>query len=167
MMSISINKQIEQCLYPTLNVQVKKYKLDEVLIKGTVEQIIPVLDGKHHRLTGQRDENEAVTVTESRSERSKKKVEYFLVQLQEGVILKARQVVLATGPTRAQMANIPSWVKSIQESFPEERLRHTVQLMHQRPAARHAAAASACEQQKDVEGKSNFQVPHSTLTCDT
>eukprot|EP00066_Takifugu_rubripes_P005674 XP_003969900.1 PREDICTED: uncharacterized protein LOC101066132 [Takifugu rubripes] len=104
--------------------QVKRYKLDKVLTKGTVEQIIPVLDGKH----------------------DKKKVDYFLVQLQEGIILKARQVVLATGPTRAQMANIPSWVKSIGESFPEERLRHTVELMHHRPAAGHVAAASAlCE----------------------
>ncbi|XP_029702275.1 uncharacterized protein [Takifugu rubripes] len=131
--------------------QVKRYKLDKVLTKGTVEQIIPVLDGKHDKVMGQRDEDEAMTVTESISERSKKKVDYFLVQLQEGIILKARQVVLATGPTRAQMANIPSWVKSIGESFPEERLRHTVELMHHRPAAGHVAAASACEQQKDVE----------------
>lgn len=133
-----------------LNVQVKRYKLDKVLIKGTVEQIIPVLDGKHSRVMGQRDEDEAMTVTESISECSKKKVDYFLVQLQEGIVLKARQVVLATGPTRTQMANIPSWVKSIGENFPEERLRHTVELMHH--AAGHVAAASACEQQKDVEG---------------
>lgn len=148
-----------------LNVQVKRYKLDKVLIKGTVEQIIPVLDGEHDRVMGQRDEDEAMTVTESINERSKKKVDYFLVQLQEGIILKARQVVLATGPTRAQMANIPSWVKSIGESFPEERLRHTVELMHHRPAAGHVAAASACEQQTDVEGRSSFHVPHSTLSC--
>lgn len=147
-----------------INMQVKRYKLDKVLTKGTVEQIIPVLDGEHDKVMGQRDE--AMTVTESISERSKKKVDYFLVQLQEGIILKARQVVLATGPTRAQMANIPSWVKSIGESFPEERLRHTVELMHPRPAAGHVAAASACEQQKDVEGKSSFHVPHSTLSCD-
>uniref|UniRef100_A0A3Q3X0W2 FAD/NAD(P)-binding domain-containing protein n=1 Tax=Mola mola TaxID=94237 RepID=A0A3Q3X0W2_MOLML len=39
------------------------------------------------------------------------------------------QVVVATGPTRAQMANIPSWVKGIGESYPEERLQHTVHLM--------------------------------------
>uniref|UniRef100_A0A3Q3JS89 Uncharacterized protein n=1 Tax=Monopterus albus TaxID=43700 RepID=A0A3Q3JS89_MONAL len=58
------------------------------------------------------------------------RVKYFHVQLQEGNILKARQVVMATGPTRAQMANIPSWVKSIGESYPEERLQHTVYLMH-------------------------------------
>lgn len=147
-----------------LNVQVKRYKLEEVLIKGTVEQIIPVTDGKHDRVVRQTTENEAMTVTES--EVSKKKVEYFQINLQEGIILKARQVVMATGSTRAQMANIPSWVKSIGESFPEGRLRHTVQFMHHQPTARHIAAHSACERQKDVEGKSNFHIPHSTVTGD-
>nr|XP_020461846.1 uncharacterized protein LOC109963562 [Monopterus albus] len=86
--------------------QVKRYNLDKVLVKGTVEHITPVID------------------------HTKKRVKYFHVQLQEGNILKARQVVMATGPTRAQMANIPSWVKSIGESYPEERLQHTVYLMH-------------------------------------
>uniref|UniRef100_A0A8C2WDT6 Zgc:113276 n=1 Tax=Cyclopterus lumpus TaxID=8103 RepID=A0A8C2WDT6_CYCLU len=66
----------------------------------------------------------------------RKRVRYFQVHLQEGIVLKARQVVMATGPTRAQMANIPSWVKSIAESYPEERLQHTVHLMHQLPTAR-------------------------------
>uniref|UniRef100_A0A3B5B2G3 Zgc:113276 n=1 Tax=Stegastes partitus TaxID=144197 RepID=A0A3B5B2G3_9TELE len=79
--------------------QVERYKLDKMLVKGTVEHIIP-------------------------------RLKYFQVQLQEGDILKARQVVMATGPTRAQMANIPSWVQSIGESFPDERLQHTVHLMH-------------------------------------
>ncbi|XP_034419110.1 uncharacterized protein zgc:113276 [Cyclopterus lumpus] len=91
--------------------QVERYNLDKVLLKGTVEHIAPVV--------------------EDRAE-----VRYFQVHLQEGIVLKARQVVMATGPTRAQMANIPSWVKSIAESYPEERLQHTVHLMHQLPTAR-------------------------------
>lgn len=133
------------------------------MIKGTVEQIIPVTDRNHDRMVGQRTENESVTETESASEVSKKKVEYLQINLQEGIILKARKVVMATGPTRAQMANIPSWVKSIGESFPEGRLRHTVQLMHHRPTAQHIAADSACERQKHVEGKSNFYIPLSQV----
>uniref|UniRef100_A0A3P8UH82 Zgc:113276 n=1 Tax=Amphiprion percula TaxID=161767 RepID=A0A3P8UH82_AMPPE len=80
-----------------------RYQLDKVLVKGTVERIIPVTDDRN-------------------------KMED--VQLQEGDILNAQQVVMATGPTRAQMANIPSWVQSIGESYPEERLQHTVHLMH-------------------------------------
>lgn len=149
-----------QCLYNVLselmnlNVQVKRYKLEEVLIKGTVEQIIPVMDEKTDRIM--RTEDEATTVAGSISEGSKKKVEYFQVKLRDGIILKASQIVVATGPTRAQMANIPSWVKSIGESFPEERLRHTVQLMHHRAAAQHIAADVACIGQKDAEGKSDF-----------
>lgn len=139
-----------------LNVQVKRYKLDEVLIKGTVEQIIPVMDERTDRIMRQRTEDEAMTVTESISEGSKKKVEYFQVKLRDGTILKASRVVVATGPTRAQMANIPSWVKSIGESFPEERLRHTVQLMHHQATAQHTAADLACQGQKDAEGKSDF-----------
>lgn len=149
-----------------LNVQVKRYKLDKVLIKGTVEQIIPVMTETTDRIMGQTTEDEAMTVTESISEGSKKKVDYFQVKLQEGIILKASRVVMATGPTRAQMANIPSWVKTIGESFPEERLQHTVQLMHHRPTAQHAAADSACQGQKDVEGKSKFHIRHPTLICD-
>ncbi|XP_070818471.1 uncharacterized protein [Chaetodon trifascialis] len=89
--------------------QVKRYNLDKLLVKGTVEHITPVIE---------------------------KRVKYFQVQLQEGIVLKARQVIMATGPTRAQMANIPSWVESIGESYPEERLQHTVHLMHQLPTAR-------------------------------
>lgn len=140
----------------SLQFQVKRYKLDEVLIKGTVEQIIPVMDEKTDRIMRQRTEDEPMTATESISEGSKKKVEYFQVKLRDGIILKASRVVVATGPTRAQMANIPSWVKSIGESFPEERLRHTVQLMHHRPTAQHIAADLACQGQKDAKGKSDF-----------
>ncbi|XP_045889197.1 uncharacterized protein zgc:113276 [Micropterus dolomieu] len=92
--------------------QVERYNLDKVLVKGTVERITPVIEDKE------------------------KRVKYFQVQLQEGITLKARQVVMATGPTRAQMANIPSWVKSIGESYPEERLQHTVHLMHHLATAR-------------------------------
>uniref|UniRef100_UPI0037E7F986 uncharacterized protein n=1 Tax=Semicossyphus pulcher TaxID=241346 RepID=UPI0037E7F986 len=86
--------------------QVERYNLDKLLVKGTVAHITPVI------------------------EEEKKRVKYFQVQLHEGIVLKARQVVMATGPTRAQMANIPSWVKNIGESYPEERLQHTVHLMH-------------------------------------
>uniref|UniRef100_A0A3Q1G2S4 Zgc:113276 n=1 Tax=Acanthochromis polyacanthus TaxID=80966 RepID=A0A3Q1G2S4_9TELE len=97
--------------------QVERYQLDKTLVKGTVERIIP-------------QETEDITLTERNGDEGKKRVKYFQVQLQEGDILNARQVVMATGPTRAQMANIPSWVQSIGESYPEERLQHTVHLMH-------------------------------------
>ena len=62
--------------------------------------------------------------------REEKEVKFFRVHLRGGTVLEARRVVMATGPTRSQMANIPSWVSAIQESYPEERLRHTVTLMH-------------------------------------
>uniref|UniRef100_A0A673APV6 Zgc:113276 n=1 Tax=Sphaeramia orbicularis TaxID=375764 RepID=A0A673APV6_9TELE len=87
--------------------QVERYSLDKVLVKGTVERIIPV--------TEENEENEEE------------------IQLQEGNMIKARRVVMATGPTRAQMANIPLWVSSIGESYPEGRLQHTVHLMHHLP----------------------------------
>uniref|UniRef100_A0A3Q2ZNF1 Zgc:113276 n=1 Tax=Hippocampus comes TaxID=109280 RepID=A0A3Q2ZNF1_HIPCM len=57
-------------------------------------------------------------------------IKYFQVQLEDGAVLKAHRVVMATGPTRAQMANIPQWVTDIEESYPEELLQHTVHLMH-------------------------------------
>uniref|UniRef100_A0A3P9JNT0 Zgc:113276 n=1 Tax=Oryzias latipes TaxID=8090 RepID=A0A3P9JNT0_ORYLA len=91
--------------------QVQRYKLDKVLIKDTVENIIPV--------TG-----------------VEKRVKYFKVQLQEGGVVKVHHVVMATGPTRAQMANIPSWVQNIGESYPEESLQHTVHLMHWQPKSK-------------------------------
>ncbi|KAG9339510.1 hypothetical protein JZ751_023652 [Albula glossodonta] len=56
---------------------------------------------------------------------------FFRVLLQGGETIEARRVVMATGPTRGQMANIPSWVSSITETYPEDRLQHTVKLMHQ------------------------------------
>ncbi|CAL8379472.1 unnamed protein product [Arctogadus glacialis] len=68
----------------------------------------------------------------------KRRVKYFRVLLQGGVTVEARQVVLATGPTRAQMANIPGWVEGISEDYPEERLQHSVSLMHHLASARHA-----------------------------
>ncbi|XP_049419330.1 uncharacterized protein zgc:113276 [Epinephelus fuscoguttatus] len=112
--------------------QVDRYNLDKVLMKGTVERITPVTEDKEEmeEETDRIKVGEAVRVTEG------KRVKYFQVQLQDGVILKARQVVMATGPTRAQMANIPSWVKGIGESYPDERLQHTVHLMHHLPTAR-------------------------------
>ncbi|XP_029937814.1 uncharacterized protein LOC115380747 [Myripristis murdjan] len=98
--------------------QVERYGLDKVLVKGTVERITPVIDDE-----------------EDREEVSASRVKYFQVQLQEGITLKAHRVVMATGPTRAQMANIPSWVSCIGESYPEDRLQHTVHLMHYLPVA--------------------------------
>ncbi|XP_077570046.1 uncharacterized protein LOC144194697 [Stigmatopora nigra] len=88
--------------------QVKRYNLEKVLVKGSVTRITPTMEEK----TG------------------KKMVKYFRVRLEDGAELKARQVVVATGPTRAQVANIPLWVSQIEESYPEERLQHTVDLMH-------------------------------------
>ncbi|XP_051531219.1 uncharacterized protein LOC127427588 [Myxocyprinus asiaticus] len=86
--------------------QVRKYDLNSVLIRGTVDRIIPVLF-----------EDES-------------KVKFFRVTLHTGENVEAKMVVMATGPSRAQMANIPSWVQAIQESYPEDSLQHTVQLMH-------------------------------------
>lgn len=126
--------------------QVERYKLDNVLVKGTVERISPVIDCL--------EEMEAVDDNMIKGKETeglthdglKKTVKYFQVKLQEGMTIKARSVVMATGPTRAQMANIPSWVGCIGESYPEERLQHTVHLMHHLAAAR----------QKDTEGESDF-----------
>ncbi|XP_065097194.1 uncharacterized protein [Paramisgurnus dabryanus] len=86
--------------------QVRKYDLDSVLIRATADRITPVL-------------------TEDES-----KVKFFNVMLNTGEKVEAKTVVMATGPSRAQMANIPSWVEAIQESYPEGSLQHTVQLMH-------------------------------------
>ncbi|XP_049327342.1 uncharacterized protein zgc:113276 [Astyanax mexicanus] len=86
--------------------QVRRYTLDHVLIKGTVDRITPLLS------------------------ETQKKVEFFRVTLDTGDTVDAKRIVMATGPTRAQMANIPSWVSAIAESYPEERLQHTVDLMH-------------------------------------
>lgn len=84
----------------------RSYNLDHVLIKGTVDRITPFPSGK---------------LTEAK---------FFRVTLDTGETLEAKRVVLATGPTREQMANIPPWVRTITESYPEESLQHTVELMH-------------------------------------
>ncbi|XP_047435681.1 uncharacterized protein zgc:113276 isoform X2 [Mugil cephalus] len=110
--------------------QVERYKLAEVLVKGTVEHITPVTEVEDGWIKEQETGAEANRVTEKNGNGTRNRAKYFQVQLQEGEILKARRVVMATGPTRAQMANIPSWVKSIGESYPEGRLQHTVHLMH-------------------------------------
>ncbi|XP_041797986.1 uncharacterized protein zgc:113276 [Chelmon rostratus] len=134
--------------------QVKRYNLDKVLVKGTVEHISPVIEHtgemeEEKDRTNDRD-GEATRATERKRDGSRKRVKYFQVQLQEGVVLKARLVVMATGPTRAQMANIPSWVKSIGESYPEERLQHTVHLMHHLPTARQKLQDADYPRQKET-----------------
>ncbi|XP_026233894.1 uncharacterized protein zgc:113276 [Anabas testudineus] len=134
--------------------QVERYNLGKVLIKGTVEKIVPVTEQKEES----EEENDWTEEQEAKGEAmnaknkgdgSRRKVKYFQVQLQEGIILKAHQVVMATGPTRAQMANIPSWVKSIGESYPEERLQHTVHLMHHLAKSKQKLRETRCERQND------------------
>uniref|UniRef100_A0A8C1E8P0 Zgc:113276 n=1 Tax=Cyprinus carpio carpio TaxID=630221 RepID=A0A8C1E8P0_CYPCA len=58
------------------------------------------------------------------------KSKFFKVTLHTGENVEAKTVIMATGPSRAQMANISCWVRAIQESYPEQNLQHTVQLMH-------------------------------------
>ncbi|KAK5609348.1 hypothetical protein CRENBAI_011327 [Crenichthys baileyi] len=91
--------------------QVRKYKLDKILVKGTVERIIPVTGDTKGIEEEQEAHTLAVSETEKVKDEVKQKVQHFCVELQDGSILKARQVVLATGPTRAQMSNIPEWLK--------------------------------------------------------
>ncbi|CAL8350940.1 unnamed protein product [Merluccius merluccius] len=132
--------------------QVERYRLDRILLQGTVDSITPVMMEEKEEERDEEDHNSQEEVEEARlgasdSKRdggdfSKRKVKYFRVLLQGGVTLEARQVVLATGPTRAQMANIPSWVERISEDFPEERLRHTVSLMHHLASSRRAGEGS-------------------------
>lgn len=141
----------------------KRYNLDKVLVKGTVEHITPVIEHQEEMeeekdRTNDRDV-EATRPAERNGNGSRKRVRYFQVQLQEGVVLKARQVIMATGPTRAQMANIPSWVKSIGESYPEERLQHTVHLMHHLPTARQKLQDADYQRLKETfpdRGESDF-----------
>lgn len=143
-----------------LNMQVERYNLDKVLLKGTVMHITPVIEDKERGkeesdcMKEDKTKNVAMRVNERKRAR---RVKYFEVQLQEGVILKAHQVVMATGPTRAQMANIPSWVTNIEESYPEERLQHTVHLMHHLSIAQQKLKESDCQRQKEtfpIQGKS-------------
>ena len=123
----------------------ERYDLNKVLLRGTVERIVPVMEdkrrkeeeeeedeeGKEERTKEQDEiEEEEETKEEVGRSREEKEVKFFRVHLRGGTVLEARRVVMATGPTRSQMANIPSWVSAIQESYPEERLRHTVTLMH-------------------------------------
>lgn len=135
--------------------QVERYNLDKVLVKGTVEHITPVTEDKeemeeaHNDVIQEQERVGKTTEVTERINRSRKRVKFFRVQLQEGIVLNARQIVMATGPTRAQMANVPSWVKSIEESYPEERLQHTVHLMHHLPNARQKLQDTDCQQQKE------------------
>ncbi|KAG7266981.1 hypothetical protein CRUP_010515 [Coryphaenoides rupestris] len=157
--------------------QVERYGLDGLLMKGTVDSITPVMteaeeeegDEEGHSSPEKEEEEEeeegeqegAGRVGASDGERDgrgsgrrrrrrRKRVEYFRVLLQDGVTLEARQVVVATGPTRAQMANIPGWVERISEDYPEERLQHTVSLMHHLASTRchagpHPGRGQVCE----------------------
>lgn len=129
--------------------------MDKVLLKGTVEHITPVVEDEREMeeddwMKGQETEAETMKNTEKRQ--NQKRVKYFQVQLQEGIILKARNVIMATGPTRAQMANIPSWVTNIGESYPEERIQHTVHLMHHL-----AKCGQDADDQRQVEASPNLR----------
>uniref|UniRef100_A0A4W5Q646 Zgc:113276 n=1 Tax=Hucho hucho TaxID=62062 RepID=A0A4W5Q646_9TELE len=110
-------------------VNVDKYGLDSVLTKGTVDRLSPVM-------------SEGIVTS-------------FKVFLQNGDVLEARRVVMATGPSRAQMANIPFWVSSIAESYPEERLQHTVQLMHHHPASQSVRQQEPGSQNQEQEESSS------------
>lgn len=134
-----------------LNVQVERYQLDSVLLKGTVESITPVFDCKDGTEVDDETMKRLQKEDASRRDGVKTTVKYFKVALQEGDVIKARHVVVATGPTRSQMANIPSWVGSIAESYPEERLQHTVHLMHHLAAARRKDVGSARQLETDSE----------------
>ncbi|XP_029601793.1 uncharacterized protein LOC115188784 isoform X1 [Salmo trutta] len=121
--------------------QVDKYGLDSVLTKGTVDRLTPVM-------------SEGIVTS-------------FRVFLQNGDVLEAKRVVMATGPTRAQMANIPFWVSSIAESYPEERLQHTVQLMHHHPASRPARQQEPRSQnQEQEESSSSFSSAGPYVVCE-
>ncbi|XP_043929008.1 uncharacterized protein LOC122803455 [Protopterus annectens] len=100
--------------------QVRRYQLENNIITGTVEKIIPVLETC----------SEPLTPIHSPLSKLQKQTQFFQVVLQNGTVIQARHVVLATGPTRCQMANIPTWVKTISESYPEDRLQHTAYLIH-------------------------------------
>ncbi|KAF3686609.1 hypothetical protein EXN66_Car002281 [Channa argus] len=136
--------------------QVERFNLDKVLMKGTVEHIIPVIEHnreneeKNDCIRTQESDGDAMEAPERKGDRTGKRVKYFEVHLQDGIILKAHQVVMATGPTRVQMANIPPWVKSIGESYPEERLQHTVHLMHHKVNSKQSLEDTKCQRQKET-----------------
>ncbi|XP_077420619.1 uncharacterized protein LOC144050858 isoform X2 [Vanacampus margaritifer] len=107
--------------------QVERYNLDKVLVKGTVTRITPVTEDEQMCQDVSAIEEQALRQGDGTR---KKRVKHFQVHLEDGGVLKAQQVVMATGPTRVQMANMPEWVTNIEESYPEKRLQHTVHLMH-------------------------------------
>ncbi|XP_076880361.1 uncharacterized protein LOC143528521 [Brachyhypopomus gauderio] len=100
--------------------QVRRYDLDGVLIKGTVDRIVPLVSEKLETAV------------------------FFRVTLDTGETIDAKSVVLATGPTRPQMVNVPSWVSAVAESYPEEGLRHTAQLMHHLAQHKQTGPPSIC-----------------------
>lgn len=136
-------------MFEEMNVdfQVEKYNLDKVLVKGTVELIVPVMEEQTEEDRDKKTNNKDIT---ERDNGPKKTVKYFLVKLQDGSELKAYQVVMATGPTQAQMANIPQWVSVIGESYPEGRLQHTVLLMHHLPLTQQKLLETHCQRQTDT-----------------
>lgn len=127
-------------------------------MKDTVENIIPVIVDNRDMEEDQANHDQA----SRESERSiGKRVKYFKVQLQEGGVVEVRCVVMATGPTRAQMANIPAWVQNIGESYPEESLQHTVHLMHRQPNSQQKLKGENCQQSKEAfsnQGKWEFSL---------
>ncbi|KAJ3592953.1 hypothetical protein NHX12_005291 [Muraenolepis orangiensis] len=52
-----------------------------------------------------------------------------------------RVLLQGTVDSITPMANIPGWVERIAEDYPEERLRHTVSLMHHLASARHTGSS--------------------------
>lgn len=139
-----------------LTIQVERFSLARMLVKGTVDCITPVMEeeeeGREEEKQGMKEggrEGDTMTREVKREgEDVRKKVKYFQVLLRGGVTLTARWVVMATGPTRAQMANIPPWVRCIEESYPEERMQHTVHLMHHLPVARQQLQETGSQRQE-------------------
>ncbi|XP_061743240.1 uncharacterized protein zgc:113276 isoform X4 [Nerophis ophidion] len=103
--------------------QVRRYDLEKVVVAGSVTRILPVVEEAEQEDRGSAPKGGGA-----------RRVAHFQVHFQDGAMRQARRVVMATGPTRAQMANIPPWVTELEEKFPEGRLQHTVRLMHARSA---------------------------------
>lgn len=142
-----------------VNLQVERYNLNKVLVKGTVTRITAVTEGEQ---MCQEDSTIHKEALRQGGGRRKKRVKYFQVQLEDGAMLKAHRVVMATGPTRAQMANIPQWVTDIEESYPEERLQHTVHLMHALSRAQQNSQDTDSLTQEDFvqkTSKDHFNMP--------
>ncbi|KAM6977846.1 uncharacterized protein FYW47_002653 [Aplochiton taeniatus] len=151
--------------------QVDRYGLEEVIVKGTVASITPVMEGEDRGKKDWEDERMTLKMEEGdkaeglgEGERLKRRVKFFRVLLQGGDTIEARRVVMATGPTRAQMANTPSWVGSIGESYPEERLQHTVQLMHHLPVARQLEKEAEMQEMEDGSSSTGEKLQTSTVT---